>query len=251
MSTSRSTNDKIPCSFCILKRKCKTFGHRPQAVVGHNYALAFPWLGEQTFIVYKPDTFHRPDFGHHGNNAGNPPQVVALFAVGVSLCNNEHVCFCYVVLPKLSWLRLLCAVKFLTIYPSFNLSMYALTNLVDNNNVGVFSTKKQFPLKLQSSLEMAKHFACDLGRCQSGTTKGKQGPTLGVCLISLSGSHHCSIIQSLCPLLMNSLLTNSHNMTYNLLTVLVNPYKYPVSFYPLNTCVEKSSFQHFLSSITV
>ena len=26
---------------------------------------------------------------------------------------------------KLSWLGLLCAVKFLTIYPSFNLSMYA------------------------------------------------------------------------------------------------------------------------------
>ena len=100
MSTSQSTNDKIPCSFCILKRKCKTFGHRPQAVVGHNYALAFPWLGEQNFTVYKPDTFHRPDFGHHGNNAGNPTQVVALFAVGVSLCNNEHVCFCYAVLPK-------------------------------------------------------------------------------------------------------------------------------------------------------
>ena len=72
--------------------------------------------------------------------------------------------------------------------------MYALTNLGDNNNVGVFSTMKQFPLKLQSSLGLAKHFACDLGRCQSGTTKGKQGPTLGVCLTSLSGCHHCSII---------------------------------------------------------
>ena len=100
MLTSWSTNNKTPCSFCILKRKCKTCGNRPQAVAGHNYALAFLWLGEQTFTVYKPDTFHRPGFVHYGNNAGNLKQVVALFAVGVSLCNNEHVCFCYTVLPK-------------------------------------------------------------------------------------------------------------------------------------------------------
>ena len=50
--------------------------------------------------MYKPDTFHRPGFGHHGNNDGNPKQVVALFAVGVSLCNDEHVSFCYAGLPK-------------------------------------------------------------------------------------------------------------------------------------------------------
>ena len=45
--------------------------------------------------MYKPDTFYRPGFGHHGNNAGNPKQVVALFAVGVSLCNDEHVFLLY------------------------------------------------------------------------------------------------------------------------------------------------------------
>ena len=38
MPTSQSTNDTIPCSFCILKQKCKTFGHR------HNMLL--PFLGE-------------------------------------------------------------------------------------------------------------------------------------------------------------------------------------------------------------
>ena len=34
------------------------------------------------------------------------------------------------------------------------------------------------------------------------------------------------------PFRMNSLLTNSHNMTYNLLTVLVDPYKYTQSLFP-------------------
>ena len=102
MLTSRSTNDKIPRSFCILKRKCKTFGHWPWAVVGHNHALAFPWRGEQTFTVYKPDNFHRPGFGgDHGNNAGIPKQVVALFGVGVSLCYDEHVCFVLQFCPSL------------------------------------------------------------------------------------------------------------------------------------------------------
>ena len=158
------------------------------------------------------------------------------------------------------WIALCCKIPKLYIHHSTYPCM--LTNLVDNNTMGEFSTIKQFPLKLQSSLGQAKHFACDLGRCQSGTTQGKQGPTLGVCLTSLSGRDHCKskghwynylslfqcelhIIESFCPFHMNSLLTNSHNMTYNLLTVLVDPYKYPVSFYPLNTCVEKSSFRHF------
>ena len=52
---------------------------------------------------------------------------------------------------------------------------------------------KQFPHKLQSSLGLAKHFTCDLGRCQSGTAKGRQLDqlTLGVCLTSLRGCHHC------------------------------------------------------------
>ena len=34
------------------------------------------------------------------------------------------------------------------------------------------------------------------------------------------------------PFLMNSLLMNSHNMIYNLLTVLVDPYKYTQSLFP-------------------